>query len=510
MSLPVDITALLHGRTVEWERLEFKRGWNPQDVLHTLCAFANDFHNLGGGYLILGVAEHEGRPALPPAGLEPGSLDRIQKELLNLGQNAIVPPYHPIAVPMDYSGSAILVLWAPGGQSRPYRARTSLSKESREYAYYIRKGSSTVRARTADESELMSLAATVPFDDRVNLQARPEDLSRPLMCAFLEEIGSKLASEASSLPLPELARRMHLLGGTSEASFPLNVGLLFFHPEPHRFFPGTQIDVVWFGDGAGGDQFTEKIFRGPLHQMLREALDYIRRNYLNELVIKRKDRAEALRVANFPFAAIEEALVNAVYHRSYEIREPIEVRISPTELVVLSYPGPDRSVKPEQLRMGRALSRRYRNRRIGELLKELKLTEGRATGLPKIQRAMRENGSPDPLFETDEDHSYFSATLLVHPGLTADVDPNTADVDGPTAEVARLLQVMQGAQRRKELQSLLGLVHDEHFRQAYLQPALRGGFIEMTLPDKPRSSQQRYELTERGRQWRAAHGRKHP
>lgn len=41
MSLPINIHEVLQGRPVEWERLEFKRGWNPEAVLHTLCAFAN-------------------------------------------------------------------------------------------------------------------------------------------------------------------------------------------------------------------------------------------------------------------------------------------------------------------------------------------------------------------------------------------------------------------------------------------------------------------------------------
>ena len=65
MKLPININDLLIGRTVEWERLEFKAGWNPKAVLHTMCAFANDFHNLGGGYIIIGVAEDKGRPVLP-------------------------------------------------------------------------------------------------------------------------------------------------------------------------------------------------------------------------------------------------------------------------------------------------------------------------------------------------------------------------------------------------------------------------------------------------------------
>ena len=44
--------------------------------------------------------------------------------------------------------------------------------------------------------------------------------------------------------------------------------------------------------------------------------------------------------------------------------------------------------KSDDLRAGRAVSRRYRNRRIGEFLKELDLTEGRSTGIPKILREM--------------------------------------------------------------------------------------------------------------------------
>ena len=61
MSLPINIHDLLRGKPVEWERLEFKEGWNPEAVLHTLCAFANDIHNLGGGYVLIGIAEHDQR-----------------------------------------------------------------------------------------------------------------------------------------------------------------------------------------------------------------------------------------------------------------------------------------------------------------------------------------------------------------------------------------------------------------------------------------------------------------
>jgi REP element-mobilizing transposase RayT len=218
----------------------------------------------------------------------------------------------------------------------------------------------------------------------------------------------------------------------------------------------------------------------------------------------------------------EKPWANAVYHRSYEIREPVEVRITREEdLVVLSFPGPDHSVSMEDLRAGKAVSRRYRNRRIGEFLKELDLTEGRSTGITKILKAMAANGSPPPEFETDEGRSYFITRLPVHPkaGKAAPAGarsggPVTGEVKAhdeahePAGEVApevapevRLLKAFSGEMTRQSLQTALGLKDDEHFRKTYLLPALQAGHIEMTIPDKPRSSKQRYRLTDKGRRW---------
>ena len=58
MNLPININQLLHGKAVEWERLEFKEGWNPEVILRSICAFANDFHNLGGGYIVVEIQEY--------------------------------------------------------------------------------------------------------------------------------------------------------------------------------------------------------------------------------------------------------------------------------------------------------------------------------------------------------------------------------------------------------------------------------------------------------------------
>jgi ATP-dependent DNA helicase RecG len=51
---------------------------------------------------------------------------------------------------------------------------------------------------------------------------------------------------------------------------------------------------------------------------------------------------------------------------------------------------------------------------------------------------------------------------------------------------------------RAQLQQTLGLAHRDHFTQAYLAPALAAGWVAMTLPDKPKSRLQKYQLTAQG------------
>nr|WP_291996718.1 hypothetical protein [Candidatus Accumulibacter sp. ACC012] len=58
---------------------------------------------------------------------------------------------------------------------------------------------------------------------------------------------------------------------------------------------------------------------------------------------------------------------------------------------------------------------------------------------------------------------------------------------------------------RQHIQEALALKHEDHFRNAYLKPALAVGVIEMTVPDKPRSSNQRYRLTTLGHRWLETH-----
>ncbi len=257
-ALPINIEELLTGQVVEWERLEFKKGWNPEEVIRTICAFANDINNWGGGYLIIGVEEKE-QPVFPPVGIALNQIDKIQKELVEFGHK-LRPQYHPIVAPVNFQGRMILVIWCPGGQARPYQAPETLGKGA-PYAYYFRRNSTTVKALTQDIPKLLELSNQVPFDDRICHQAELKDLNIGLIKDFLRKIKSDLLQAVDKIPLPHLCRQMQIAQGPDEYLKPLNIGLMMFHPNPEKFFPYAQIDIVDFhsqlplpeGRGLEGD-----------------------------------------------------------------------------------------------------------------------------------------------------------------------------------------------------------------------------------------------------------------
>ncbi len=330
MALPVNIEILINGQAIEWDRLKFKKGWNPEDILHSICAFANDINNWGGGYVIVGIAEKNGRPVLPPEGLN--------------------------------------------------------------------------------------------------------------------------------------------------------------------------------------------------------ALSFIKEQVIAEHVQKVPHRAEANRFYNFPFEAVEEALSNAVYHKSYELDKPIEVQIWLGQIEILSFPGPVPPVDAKILATQRRIvARDYRNRRIGDLLKELHLTEGRGTGIPKIYRALESNGSPEPLLETDRDCTYFLTVIYAHPEIPGDVikkkksDQDNAFVfsnleeilaftnqaggqvlgilnDQVHQRVGEVLRILLTQMRRTELFERMGLSNHTKNRKKYLDPLIDLGWVKMEFPNKRTSPVQRYKTTDSGKE----------
>ena len=419
MGIPVTIEELISPQILESTRIEYKRDFNPSPIIRTICAFANDIDNMGGGYIIVGVEEQNGSPLFPVAGVAKESIDGTLKKLREYC-HFIEPLYEPVVEPVLYHDKTdekdkyVIVIWVSGGYGRPYRAPKEVTANQSYKYYFVRKFSSTVIASRDEEKELFYVSSNIPFDDRECLAANVDDLSASLMRNHLKTIGSELAQFAVKRDALSIAKDMKLVSGPAENCKPLNVAILMFSEHPEKYFKYARIEVVDIPDPTGSGM-TEKIFTGPIQRQLEDALSYIKNYVLTEATIKEEDRAESAKIMNYPFAAVEEILANAVYHRSYQVNEPITVRITPESMEITSFPGFDRSITNEAIANYEIRARIYRNRRIGDFLKELRLIEGRNTGFPNAFNALKKNGSALPEFVMNDDRDYLSVIIPVHP-----------------------------------------------------------------------------------------------
>ena len=196
MALATNINDLLNKQRIESNRIEFKKGWNPESIYHSICAFANDFDDLGGGYIIVGVDTDDktGMAIRPVEGVPMEKIDGILQEMVGYN-NKIVPYYLPRTSVEEVDGKQVIVIWCPAGSYRPYSVPANVTaKGSKEY-FYIRSGTSSIEAKGEALVELRGLTNRVPFDERGNSDIQLDDISLVLLRDYLVKVGSRLADE---------------------------------------------------------------------------------------------------------------------------------------------------------------------------------------------------------------------------------------------------------------------------------------------------------------------------
>ena len=298
MTLPVNIDKLLSDKIVESERIEYKTGWNPAAVYRTICAFANDFSNIGGGYIIIGAKANHGIAERPVEGVEPEKIDAILKEMIGLN-SLIRPVYVPRVSIEDVDNKKVIVIWVPGGENRPYEVPKEIRARNKEYHYYLRRYSSTVLASKEDREELISLANKVPFDDRPNTNASLNDISLLLLRDHLSKTGSRLFSLTEQASPTVILDQMLLLSGPPEQQYLRNVSLMMFSETPHSFFPYTQVDIVLFPEEDSSPEFFEvPAIKGPVPTLIEKTLSYLNTHILKQKVKKEKGKSEVERIWN--------------------------------------------------------------------------------------------------------------------------------------------------------------------------------------------------------------------
>lgn len=382
-------------------------------------------------------------------------IDGILKEMVGYN-NRISPYYLPRTSVEEVDGKQIL--WCPAGINRPYSVPEKVTSKSngKEY-FYIRSGTSSIIAKGDVLDELRELASRAPFDERGNPDIQLEDISSLLVREYLVKAGSKLARDINVRPLQDILEQMDLFVGPKENRMLRNVAAMMFCEEPSKFFKRTQVEIVYFPEGRlnnPSNLFEEAAITGSVPQIIARTLEYLKRMLVMQSITKPSDDYISRKFFTYPYQALEESVTNSLYHRDYREWEPVVITVEPDGITIQNVGGPDRSIPTADIKRCQVLtSKRYRNRRLGEYLKELGMTEGRSTGIPTIQDVLERNGSPRATIVTDEGRTFFRITIPCHKEF-GNIIADIARKDGTLRQSKRTLMKRERERSEKTTENL--------------------------------------------------------
>lgn len=159
---------------------------------------------------------------------------------------------------------------------------------------------------------------------------------------------------------------------------------------------------------------------------------------------------------------------------------PPKFEIFPDRLEITSSGRLPESLSKEEFFNGISIPR---NKELMRVYRDVELVESLGSGIPRILRAY------------GEDSFKFTDNFI---RITFPISGRDHASDHASAQVKKLLSVLSGEKGRSELQELLSIKNRDYFRTDYLVPAVNNGYIELTIPDKPNSQNQKYRLTAKG------------
>lgn len=358
--------------------------------------------------------------------------------------------------------------------------------------FFSRQGAVTQKLTRAEIRDLSQSEGAVRFDLAPCPRfAYPEDFDVDKFNGWLRRSG--IASEAR---VEDVLVNIDAAERANGKLLFRNGGVLFFAKNARRFFPQAYITCLLARGTDKVHVLDRKDFDCGIVADIEEAMRFVERNTRTAYRIEGLRRED---VPEYPVKAVREAITNAVMHRDWFVEGAnVFVEIYANRMEIVSPGGLPGNLSITDLG-GRSVRR---NSLIADLLHRIAFIEKAGTGILRIKNESRDLRCPDPEFEVN---GFFTARFWPTPEVReATGAPEAAPItdqgtDQVTGQV-QLLSVMVGEMSREQLQEVVGLKHPGHFREAYLLPSLRAGLIEMTVPDKPRSRNQRYRLTSAGQE----------
>jgi predicted HTH transcriptional regulator len=466
----------------EGKTLEFKRNLSsPINMLKTLVAFANS----AGGRLLIGV-EDGTREIL---GIE-NPLDE-EERLCNLIADSIEPRLVPNVELIAWQDKSLLSVEVYPSGSRPHW----LKREGPLEGVYVRLGSTNRKADSDLIQELRRNAMGVTFDEQ-SLPDRTEDDIDFKAAAVSFGRQRKLAKkDLESLRIVTMHQGRWV---------PTVGGMLLFGKDREMIFPDAWIQCGRFIGTDKADIFDHIEIHDHLPMAVERVMEFLKKHAMRGAdfsELRRKD------IWSIPLTILREAMINAIVHADYSQKgAPIRISFF-DDRIEIENPGillPGLTV--EDMLQGVS---KIRNRVIARVFRELDLIEQWGSGVRRMFKEADELGLPKPeIIEIGMRVRFIVhlAKLLVLPPET-EPGRNQVGVQLPTQLPIQsdspvqmlLLALKDGEKSSGVLRSVLGIKHRPTFRDNYLHPALDAELIEMTIPEKPSSSKQKYRLTDKGR-----------
>lgn len=353
-----------------------------------------------------------------------------------------------------------------------------------------------------------------PFDTSFHAYATMDDLDKQKIAAFVE-----LARDKRKFPIPYseenlpkiLNDALHLISDDGRVT---NAALLLFAKDPQKWFVSSMVKCAQFyGTEPVKPIPFQQNYSGSVFEIVDQAVSFVM-THIDAAVSDRSRSAQADIVYEIPVQAVTEAIVNAVIHRDYTSTGAVQVMLFRDRLEVWNPGGLPKGLTVEKLQG------RHRSMPVNPLLANPVYLAGYieqiGTGTTDLIDRCVQHGLPRPTFAQEDD---FLLTIYRRPpqdapqvtpqdnslninqkdGFTPQVTPQDGVVVTP--QVIRLFRVVGDEERSKqEIMAILGLSDTKNFKEMYLQPALAAGLIEMTIPDKPTSSNQKYRKTNKAKE----------
>lgn len=398
MTLDLTELAARESAQVEWK----DQVADIDDVVATLCAFANDIGNLGGGYVVCGAREgkdNAGFAELQRAGLDANRLQTVLGKVLARCLQRVSPPLVPLVEELpaaDPTRRLLIFLMPASALVHTFRRDTDTGK------HYVRVGSQTREARNGLLLALLTRkGAIVPWDRRACAEATAADIDLLALRDTLTQIDQYdsargvdyyLSDEPRLGPfVPPLCTREPLTG----ALRPRNFTVLLFGRDPQRFVPGAvALASRYDGTDRAVPTGTRHDLAGTLLSQARKLVELL------ALETKTQYNKTSLTLPHFqayPPRALHEAAINALVHRDYELVDPLRLTVFADRIEIVSPGGLPVGVSLAELRAAKAPSR-WRNQALAWFFLKLKLAQAEGQGVATMRRAMRAHGCPPPRF----------------------------------------------------------------------------------------------------------------